>query len=101
MGVRAAPFEYNADFPARLPPPGVQPNFVNPPSRARIGCICVWLSTAAMLLCIAVRAYSRLAITRTWGRDDCMDIFCLHSCLLLPSHHAPLAAAQCARYGTR
>jgi hypothetical protein len=33
--------------------------------------IVIGLSTALMVLTVALRAYSRLMLTRNWGADDC------------------------------
>ena len=60
-----------AIVPALPPPPGVIPNFHDPPSRApelRIG-MGVCIGTTLVLL--VLRLYTKLAITHTAGWDDC------------------------------
>ena len=58
--------------PALQPPPGVIPNFVDPPGydasiRALEG-----VFMALMLIALGVRICVRVKITRVWGWDDCM-----------------------------
>ena len=60
-----------ANVPALAPPPGVVPNFHNPPSRAgemRIGMgLCIGINSVL----VALRFYVKFAITHTPGWDDC------------------------------
>ena len=60
-----------ANVPALAPPPGVVPNFHNPPSRAgemRIGMgLCIGITSVLVVL----RFYVKFAITHTPGWDDC------------------------------
>jgi hypothetical protein len=56
------------------PPPGVTPNFVNPPStgyRVIITTVCTW-ALATFVLCI--RLYVKLRIIRIVRFDDCTVI---------------------------
>ncbi|KAL9073530.1 MAG: hypothetical protein Q9157_004714 [Trypethelium eluteriae] len=58
-------------MPSGPPPPGVQPNFVDPPSRAPI---VLGVSSAALALacpCFFLRIYTKLAIAKRWTWDDC------------------------------
>lgn len=57
--------------PAISPPPGVMPDMQHPPSLALPMRVVIGLSTALMVLCVGLRAYSRLAVSRNWGVDDC------------------------------
>ena len=59
--------------PALRPPPGVQPNYVNPPSyESKILALeCVFLPL--MLIAVGVRIFVRSRMTKIWGWDDCKD----------------------------
>ena len=56
---------------AMQPPPGVQPNFVNPPNRnaeiIAITTIALIFSTAF----VAARTYTRIAVLKCHGWEDC------------------------------
>ncbi|BCS20856.1 uncharacterized protein APUU_21288S [Aspergillus puulaauensis] len=56
--------------PAMPPPPGLETNFVDPPSRqpAIIAMSVVFVSL--MLLVVSVRTYTRTRILKSWGWDD-------------------------------
>ncbi|KAI9375556.1 hypothetical protein BJX61DRAFT_549254 [Aspergillus egyptiacus] len=56
--------------PAVPPPPGVESNFDDPPSRqpAIIAMLAVFVSL--MLLAVLVRVYARARILKSWGWDD-------------------------------
>lgn len=56
--------------PAMPPPPGLETNFVDPPSRqpAIIAMSAVFVSL--MLLVVSVRTYTRTRILKSWGWDD-------------------------------
>jgi hypothetical protein len=58
-------------IPAGIPPPGVQANFVDPPTNSQpfivVNCIFPFLA----LVAIVVQIYSRLVIPRTFSIDDC------------------------------
>lgn len=58
-------------IPAASPPPGVVPNFVDPPSQAHIPRIFTYVTLPPMLLFIALRIYARIVITHKFGLDDC------------------------------
>ena len=59
------------DTPGLAPPPGVLPNFSNPVSRADSMRIVSSVSMAVAIGFVILRVYSRLWITRTFGKDDC------------------------------
>lgn len=59
------------DIPALAPPPGVQPNFVNPPSYQHKIIILEGVFVPLMLLAVFVRIFVRARITRMVGWDDC------------------------------
>ena len=56
--------------PAGRPPPGIQPDFVDPPSLvpAILGVGAAFLALA--LFCYSIRIYTKLFITRKWQWDD-------------------------------
>ncbi len=53
------------------PPPGVRPNFVDPPSyeTAIIALESVFLTLT--LVAVGVRIFVRSQVTKIWGWDDC------------------------------
>lgn len=58
--------------PALQPPPGVIPNFADPPSyHASISAL-EGVFVALMLIAVGVRICVRVKITRVWAWDDCM-----------------------------
>lgn len=59
------------EFPALIPPPGVQPNFVNPFSRGPDVVIASSICLALMLVMVIVRFFTKLYIKHRWGWDDC------------------------------
>ena len=60
-----------AQLPAGIPPPGVVPNFKNPPSLAQpiIAVHAVFLSLAVLF--VALRLYTKIFLTRLLRWDDC------------------------------
>lgn len=62
--------------PARAPPPGVVPNFDNPPNRTpeaiAVIVVCLFFSTAAVL----GRIYSRVFILKKVRLEDCTCLGC-------------------------
>lgn len=68
----AAAMEYYLNTtPGIPPPPGVTSNFVNPESCAHIPRIVIAISIPIMTICVLMRLYTRLFVTRTFGIDDC------------------------------
>lgn len=63
--------EQLAATPAGKPPPGVIPNHNNPhsngPTLIAVGSVLV----ALMLMCVAVRGYTKFKIVRKFTPDDC------------------------------
>lgn len=57
-------------LPAGQPPPGIQPNFVDPPTRVPVilGVGIAFLVLA--VLCFSIRIYSKLATAKSWKWDD-------------------------------
>lgn len=58
--------------PAGTPPPGVVPNFIDPPSIAWLGRLSVYIALPLMIILLALRLYVRLRVTCAAGADDCM-----------------------------
>lgn len=58
--------------PALPPPPGVLPNFINPPSFSTSVDALEGVFVTLMLIALGIRIYVRTKITRVWGWDDCM-----------------------------
>jgi hypothetical protein len=61
-------------FPAGPPPPGVAPNFVDPPSLTNTIRVLDGVFVSSMLVALLVRLYVRFRLVRTWGWDD---YFCI------------------------
>ncbi|KAI0860527.1 hypothetical protein F4860DRAFT_524926 [Xylaria cubensis] len=60
--------------PAATPPPGVTPNFVNPPTQAPILNTGIYVILPLMLLFFSARIYTRTYVTRALGADDYLCI---------------------------
>lgn len=60
-----------AQLPALQPPPGIQPNFVNPEAIATQTRAATYVALPLMLLFLTLRMYTRLRVTRVVGADDC------------------------------
>ena len=57
-------------LPAGQPPPGIHPNFADPPSRAPVILgICLTFAVLAVI-CFSIRIYTKLAIAKNWKWDD-------------------------------
>ena len=73
MNQNIPPAEY-ANLPAGAPPPGIQTNFLNPPSRAyeaHIGMgICIGISSVFL----GLRIYVKSTISRNWHIEDCKSV---------------------------
>lgn len=60
-----------SQIPAAPPPPGVIPNFIDPPSQANLPRIFTYVTLPPMILFLAMRMYVRIFVTRKIGLDDC------------------------------
>ncbi|KAI0024606.1 hypothetical protein F4780DRAFT_724348 [Xylariomycetidae sp. FL0641] len=58
------------NIPAAQPPPGKQPNFVNPPSQAPVLATGVYVLGPLLLVFFTFRIYTRAHLTRALGVDD-------------------------------
>ena len=61
------------DVGVASPPPGVQPNFINPPSRQNEMIIVEAIFTLLMLLAVLTRGYARGYILKIWKAEDSMS----------------------------
>lgn len=57
--------------PSKAPPPGVIPNFVDPPSNAHISIIVQSIMLPLMLAFVSLRVYSNLWISHKFALSDC------------------------------
>ncbi|KUI59688.1 hypothetical protein VP1G_06908 [Cytospora mali] len=57
--------------PSSAPPPGVTPNFINPPSLSWAGRVAVYTALPLMVVFLALRLYVRIR-SRLIGADDCL-----------------------------
>ena len=58
-------------LPAGQPPPGIQPDFADPPTRVPV-ILGVGITFAVLaVICFSIRIYTKLAITKNWKWDDC------------------------------
>ncbi|KAF4621901.1 hypothetical protein G7Y89_g14444 [Cudoniella acicularis] len=56
--------------PAGIPPPGVIPNFTNPPSKGEALVVLDGVFVSLMLVAVLIRIYVRVRLVKTWGWDD-------------------------------
>lgn len=63
--------EQLAQTPAAMPPAGVTPNLIDPPSGAPVLITVSTVLFAIMLVFVALRYYVKLAIRHTMAADDC------------------------------
>ncbi len=60
--------------PAMSPPPGVIPNFVDPPNLNSYWVLSLTLSLTFSTLFVLMRMYTRLFISRVTSWDDCESL---------------------------
>ncbi|KAI1211647.1 uncharacterized protein F4807DRAFT_396986 [Annulohypoxylon truncatum] len=65
------------------PPPGVTPNFIDPPSIAPISKVMIAVTLGVMYCFLLLRIYTRLWVTRSFGVDD---FLCLLSAATITSY---------------
>lgn len=66
-----------SETPSGVPPPGVIPNFVNPPTRAPIANVFVSVTLALMIIFVAFRFYADVWVLRKLEKAGC-------TCFLYP-----------------
>ena len=66
-----AAMEKLLEGPGLKPPPGIIPNFIDPPSlygiNIAVNSTCLIVAT----ICVAIRAYTKFVIMRIHGWEDC------------------------------
>lgn len=69
--IESIPLAVLKTMPAATPPPGIQPNFADPPTQVPVilGVGITFLVLA--VLCFSIRIYTKLAIAKNWKWDDC------------------------------
>ena len=60
-----------AETPALQPPPGVSPNFVDPPSLQSMTNATIAVCFTLATLFVAVRLLTKFFVDRTFQREDC------------------------------
>lgn len=65
-----ATLEQLLEGPGLKPPPGVLPNFIDPPSQSAANLACNITCLTVATICVAIRMYTRLVITRSHGWED-------------------------------
>lgn len=71
-------------LPGLQPPPGVIPNFVNPPTLVPLGIAVLVLCLTVTTILVVTRVYLRTFLVKAWGWDDGMLI---RSCNSVPMAH--------------
>lgn len=61
--------------PAMAPPPGIEPNFVDPQSLYQYHVLTIVLTVAISTLALVMRIYTKRCIIRKVGAEDCMSPF--------------------------
>ena len=59
------------DGPAGSPPPGVIPNFVDPPSIYPQIIVTLVLTLSISTLALVIRTYTKLRVIKAWHLEDC------------------------------
>ena len=59
------------DGPAVSPPPGVIPNFVDPPSLYPQIIVTLVLTLSIATLAVIIRVYTKLHVIKAWHLEDC------------------------------
>lgn len=69
--IESIPLTVLKTMPAASPPPGIQPNFADPPTRVPVilGVSIAFFVFA--ILCFSIRIYTKLAVVKNWKWDDC------------------------------
>jgi hypothetical protein len=59
-----------AETPAGIPPPGQEPNFINPQSRSPGATAALGVMLGVTLIFLGLRLYSRIRLSKQLGMDD-------------------------------
>ncbi len=76
-----------SNTPAGMPPPGVTPNFVNPPTQAPITYIVTTVTLPLMIVFVALRLYADVWISRKLDRAGC-------ECFLVSYFPVPVSVGE-------
>lgn len=60
-----------SEIPSLQPPPGVTPNFIDPPTIAPALIVVNGVFLALMLVAVSIRIYCKGILLRSLGWDDC------------------------------
>lgn len=90
QAIKQLPLSVLRTLPAGVPPPGVQPNFENPPSLVPV---VLSVGTSFLVLafcCFSIRAWTKLTIVKKFSWDDCespfVDFISYHEAMLTITH---------------
>ena len=78
--------------PSGPPPPGVTPNFVNPPSNAHVSLIVTTIMIPLLLAFISLRIYSNLWVERKFAKSDCEPISSSNSTCIIAHCYTQMLA---------
>ena len=73
--------------PSGMPPPGVTPNFIDPPNQASIATVFVTVTLALMIVMVAFRVHADIWISRKLESAGC-------ACLLFSFSHSQGTLSQ-------
>lgn len=62
--------------PAMTPPPGVQPNFIDPPNFANTALVVELIFLILSTLAVIIRAYTKLRVNKKLDLEDCEPLSC-------------------------
>jgi hypothetical protein len=71
---QTVPMEIQLEGPAMMPPPGVQPNFVNPTNMKTEGRILVVFCLIASTLVVSMRMWTKTRLVRKVVLEDCSSL---------------------------
>jgi hypothetical protein len=74
MSVAGIPYSVLENYPAGTPPPGVKPNFVDPPSHHTELIVLNTIFLSLMWIVVLMRLYAKGRILRNMGWDDCKPL---------------------------
>ena len=69
--IESIPLAELMTIPAGTPPPGIKPDFADPPTRVPVilGVSITFFVLA--IFCVSIRIYTKLAVVKNWKWDDC------------------------------
>jgi hypothetical protein len=69
--LKALPLQALAQTPAEAPPPGVMPNFTDPPINVPLILGLLYFFFAVASTCFMLRVWMKTSIVKRWQWDDC------------------------------